>query len=303
MKKVLSRFMYMGMGVFILLLGACASDDGGEVETGSVQLSITDAADHAFSEVVVSIKEVRAVPAGKEDSDVDGLPLIVVFETPRVVNVLDLAFQQELLGEALVPAGDYNQLRLVLEENTDPLAPVNYIILADDPEQTPIPLDTPSGHESGLKIAGHFEVGAGEITSVALDFDPSRAIVQSGQSQQWQFKPTGIRVVQTEELLLSYGAVAGQVAYEVTEGGVTTLAPVSAAMVHAIPQGGVAPVASSSVNPEDGTFRLLLPDGIYELQVIAEGFADYSSAPVVFDVIEGVDTDAGTLLLSSVSAF
>jgi len=303
MKKVLSMFMYMGMGLFILLLGACASDDGGGVETGSVQLSITDAADHDFSEVVVSIKEIRAVPAGNEDSDGAGLPLIVAFETPKVVNVLDLVFYQELLGEALVPAGDYNQLRLILEENADPLAPVNYIVLADDPEQLPIPLDTPSGHESGLKIVGHFEVAAGEVIPVALDFDPSRAVVQSGESQKWQFKPTGIRVVQTEELLLSYGAVVGQVAYEIIQGGVTTLAPASAAMVHAIPQGGVAPVASSAVNLEDGTFRLLLPDGIYDLHVTAAGFEDYSSDPAVYEVIEGTDTDAGTLLLNSVSAF
>jgi hypothetical protein len=34
-----------------------------------------------------------------------GLPLIVAFETPKVANVLDLVFHQELLGEALVPGG------------------------------------------------------------------------------------------------------------------------------------------------------------------------------------------------------
>ena len=64
-------------------------------------------------QVVVTIKEVRVVPAGKEqavDSD-PGLPVIATYDTPRTVDILTLKFQQELLGTATIPAGRYQPRR------------------------------------------------------------------------------------------------------------------------------------------------------------------------------------------------
>jgi hypothetical protein len=245
--------------------------------------------------VVVSIKEVRAVPAGQEGAAEQGLPLIAAFETPKTVNVLDLVFQQELLGEAVLPAGSYHQLRLVLEQDADPAAPANYIAFVDAPE-VKVPLKTPSGQESGLKVVGRFDVEAGAITAVSLDFDPARAIVQAAQSGQWLFKPTGIRVVQTENLLLTYGGIIGRVALEVIADGATSQLPVTEAMVLALLPESETVVAAGAVNSEDGTFRLFLPGGSYRLKATAPGFEDLISDPLV--VVEGADTDAGTLLLN-----
>lgn len=278
-------------------------------ETGTVQLALTDAVDHNFSEVVISIKEVRAVPAegeegmnGEESMDGNGegeqgLPLIVAYDPPKRVDVLDLAFQQELLGEADLSAGTYDQLRLVLEKNTDPLLPANYIVLTDG-DGTMIPLETPSGQTSGLKVVGTFEVPVGEVTSVVLDFDPARAIVEAGQTGKWLFKPTGIRVVQTEDLLLSYGAIIGSLAQEeVNEENALVETPITDATVYAVPEGSDTAVATGSVNSEDGSFRLFLPDGSYEIRATADGFEDFSTNPFVYDVIEGEDTDAEVLLM------
>ncbi|MDW7709473.1 MAG: DUF4382 domain-containing protein [Deferrisomatales bacterium] len=282
-------------------LVACGVDSGSDGPTGTVQLALTDAVDHNFSEVVVAIKEVRAVPAGAEGAGEGGLPLIVAYEPPLIVDVLELAYQQQFLGEAVVPAGDYSQLRLVLEANGPP-SPVNYIVLADDPTGVKIPIDTPSGQQSGLKVVGKFTVGAGEITAVVLDFDPARAIVEAGQSGTWVFKPTGIRVVQSVEILSAYGAITGVVAQAV-EGDPgepsPAPAPVTEATVYAIPVGGTAAVAAGQVSTEDGSFRLLLPPGAYELQATAPGFQEFVSSSSL-TVVTGADTDAGVILLEPI---
>jgi hypothetical protein len=283
----------------LAVLGACGGSD--DPDTGTVQLALTDAVNHNFSEVVIAIKEVRAVPAGGEGSGEGGLPMIVRYETPLTVNVLDLAFQQQLLGEAVLPAGTYSQLRLVLEKN-DPLAPANYIVLADNPG-VKVPIDTPSGQQSGLKVVGKFTVGAGEITAVILDFDPARALVETPpESGNWIFKPTGIRVVQTDEVLLAYGAIAGQVAQDVTDATGTVQVPVTEATAYAIPEGLTEALAAGPVNTEDGSFRLFLPPGAYELKVSAGGFEAFSTLPAFFTVETGVDTFAGTIVLEPVSA-
>jgi hypothetical protein len=252
-------------------------------------------------EVVVSIKEIRAVPSGGEGDEEGELPLIVAYDTPKTVNVLDLAFLQELLAEAVLPAGAYSQIRLILEENSNSLSPANYFVLAGDPEQR-VPLNTPSGQESGLKIVGEFAIEAGETTAVALDFDPAKAVIQAGQSGSWQLKPTGIRVVLNENFLPSYGTIIGQVELEVVgEGGTVIRTPVNEAQVFAVPQGSTTAIATGTVNVEDGSFRLLLPAGFYELEVTADGYAPFSSHPSVFEVVEGEATTSGDILLERVS--
>jgi hypothetical protein len=303
MEKVVSRLLAILLlplliGLFMTACGGGGSDSS---STGTVQLAITDAVDRSFSEVVIAIKEVRAVPAEEETQNGESLPLIVEYDPPLVVNVLDLAYQQQFLGEAVLPAGHYSQLRLVLE-----VEPANYVVLEGETEQ--IPIKTPSGQESGLKVVGPFTVTAGEATAVILDFDPAKTIVEAGVSGNWIFKPTGIRVVQSEDILPNYGAIIGTVVEETTAGTppVTSQSPVTTAKVYAVPNdGSEQPWAAGLVNSEDGSFRLFLPpvstpDG-YELQVKAEGFTSYSSLPTLYPVTTGVDTDAGDIVLDRVT--
>jgi hypothetical protein len=253
---------------------------------------------HNFAEIVISIKEIRAVPSGGEGDEKGALRSIVAYDTPKRVNVLDLAFVQELLGEAELPAGIYSQLRLVLEPNSDPLSPANYIVLADDPTQK-IALNTPSGQESGLKIVGGFSVEAEETTTVLLDFDPLQAIVEAGESGKWQLKPTGIRVVTTENILPSYGTITGRVESELEgEDGSVLRTAVTEVEVIAVAEGSTAVVAVVTVD-EDGSFRLLLPAGFYELRVTAGGNASFSSNLPILEVVEGEATYSGVILLES----
>lgn len=252
-------------------------------------MALTDASG-PYANVVVSITAVYAVPAGDAGEETGpGLPLVVAFDTPQVVDVLTLGFIQQVLGTASVPAGDYEQIRLVLAPNPATGEPVNYVTLAADPTAK-LPLDTPSGQQSGLKIAGKFTVQPGELTAVALDFDPSRAIVSAGASGKYLLKPTGIRIVTMADRLSTYGSLSG------------TVGPAEAwptALVSIMPEGSSIAVASGTVNPEDGSFRAFLPAGSYAVRVDATGYTSYDSAtvPLFYTVTIGADTVVGAITL------
>jgi hypothetical protein len=285
-------FWLMLMGAISLFV-ACGSDSSSS--SGTLQVALTDAVDPNLKEVVISIKEIRVVPNGREAEDDGGLPLIKSFDPSLVVNVLDLAYQQEILGEAHVPTGSYNQVRLVLDANSvgEPL--VNYITFQDDSvaalDADELALTTPSAQTSGLKILGKFTVLPGEITAIVLDFDPAKAVHES-RVDKWMLKPTGIRIVEVDEVLIQYGALTGIVLSSDTV--------VADAIVSVVPEGQELPIAAGLVNPEDGSFRALLPEGSYFIRVDADVFEPYLSEPDFFDVAVGADTDAGVIELTSI---
>lgn len=272
-----------------LVLAGCG---GGSGATGTLRVALTDAPGN-YDSVVVAIREIRLVPAGQEDNETGaGLPVVVSFDPAVQYDVMQLAFSQQVLGEATVSAGTYNQLRLVLAPNPPSGEPLNYVTLKSDPTNK-IPLHTPSGQESGLKIVGHFEVHPGVINAIALDFDPEKAVVQAGASGIYNLKPTGIRIVQLDAVLPEYGSLSGSIAPE---------AAWSTGIVYVIPEGASTPIASGSVNPEDGSFRAFVPAGSYAVRVTAVGFAAYDTReldpPVYYAVTVGADTPVGTLTLT-----
>jgi hypothetical protein len=127
----------------------------------------------------------------------------------------------------------------------------------------------------------------GQPQTIVLDFDPAKAIVQAGNSGNYNLKPTGIRVVEVLNLPPGYGALKG------------TVQPSDAwddALVEAIPAGETDPVASSSVNPDDGSFRLFVLPGDYNLRVTATDYNEKTAGP--FTVDEAADTDAGVVTLT-----
>lgn len=277
------------MTLAVMLLG-CGG--GGDNPTGTLRVAMTDASG-PYADVVVAVKDVRVVPTGWASAPTGPrLPSIVAFSPSQIVAVLTLAFTQLVLGEAVVPAGSYAQVRLVLEPNPTTGDPVNYVTLDSDP-LTKIPLDTPSGQQSGLKILGPFTVTAGEINAIALDFDPSRAIVQNGASGHYTLKPTGIRIVQMANVLPTYGSLSGSV-------GPAAAWPT--AVVSVYPLGSTVPIAAGSVDPLDGAFRAFVPAGDYTVRVSASGFAPFDSLalvpPVSYDVSLGADTAVGDIVLT-----
>lgn len=269
---------------------------------GTLKLSITDKMSDDFKNVVISIREIRVVPAGRENApDNDpGLPLVVRFETPKVIDVMQLQFVQQALGDVILPAGSYSQIRLILEPNPNGQGqdPANYLVLNSDPAGSKIPLTTPSGQTSGLKVLGPLEIKPDTITAVMIDFDPNTAIVPRGNGE-YNLKPTGIRLVQMADMLTQYGSISGLV---------TSFDSWSSATVSVKRRGSVNdidPIAAGRIfsNFTSGTwqapFAAFVPPSTatisYKTFIASNGFRLYSSSAV--GALQGQTTDLGNIPL------
>jgi len=270
--------------------------------TGTLKLSITDKPSDNYQNVVISIREIRVVPAGRENApDNDpGLPVVARFATPRVIDVMQLQFVQQALGDVVLPSGSYSQIRLILEPNPNGQGqpPANYLVLKSDPT-TKIPLTTPSAQQSGLKVLGSIVIKPGIINAVMIDFDPNTAIVARGNGD-YNLKPTGIRLVQMSEMLTQYGSISGVVSATFKDwssatvsvkrrGAINDFDPIAAGRIFANYTSGAwqAPFAAF-VPPSTATVS-------YKTFVTANGFRLYSSSTV--PVVQGRTTDLGTIPL------
>ena len=235
------------------------------------------------------------LPAGRENApDNDpGLPLVVRFATPRVIDVMQLQFVQQALGDVVLPSGTYSQIRLILDPNPNGQGqqPANYLVLKSD-LTTKIPLTTPSAQQSGLKVLGPIEIKPGIINAIMIDFDPNTAIVARGNGD-YNLKPTGIRLVRMSEMLTQYGSISGVVS--------STFKDWSSATLSVVPQGSSTPIAAGRLFSNftssrwEAPFSAFVPDGTYRVHVQANRFNTYSSPPTT--VAGGVEKSLGDILL------
>jgi hypothetical protein len=277
---------------------------GGSSSSGTLSVAITDKPSDDYQAVVVSIKEIRVVPAGRENANDNdpGLPVVATFNPPRTIDIMQLHFLQMALGEVVLPAGVYNQLRLILEANPSQGNPVNYLTLKSDPN-TMIGLDTPSGQQSGLKINGKITVTPGVLNAILIDFDPNTAIVARGNGQ-YNLKPQGIRIVQLKDVLNTYGSIAGIVS--------STFKDWSTATISIKRRGGINdtdPIAAGTVfsnytsSSWQAPFTAFVPPNTppnpptfaYKTFISAKGFNLYSSSAV--NVSQNQTTDLGRIQL------
>lgn len=306
-KSVLKVSMVLAAATLVLLqFQGCGGGGGGggsTASTGTLKLSITDKMSDNFKNVVISIREIRVVPSGRENaSDNDpGLPVVVSFATPKVIDVMQLQFVQEALGDVVLPAGNYSQVRLILAPNPNGQGQqlANYLVLKSDLTNTKIPLTTPSAQQSGLKVLGPLEIKPGTINSVMIDFDPNTAIVARGNGA-YNLKPTGIRLVRMSEMLTQFGSISGTV--------FSTFKDWSSATVSVKRRGAINdadPIAVGRIfsnytsNSWQATFAAFVPPSsstiTHKTFIAANGFRLYSSSTV--DVVQGQTTDLGTIQL------
>lgn len=299
-KSLRSAVLLVAVAV-MLLYGCSGGGDSATVSTGRLHISITDKMSDSFDQVVISIREIRIVPAGRENAgDNDpGLPVIARFSSPRVIDVMKLQFVQETLGDVILPAGSYSQVRLILEPNPNGMGQpmMNYLVLKSDPNSK-VPLATPSAQQSGLKILGPIQINSGVINAVMIDFDPNTAIVSRGNGG-YNLKPTGIRLVQMADVLAQYGSITGNV---------TMYSSWSSATVSVKRRGPVNDVDSIAAGRIFSTytsgswqapFAAFIPGSAtlsYKTFISVNGFQIYSSPAV--RVTAGVAADLGNIGLN-----
>jgi hypothetical protein len=105
------------------------------------------------------------------------------FAGNQTYNLLELTGgNSTLLGEFTLPAGNYTQIRFMLdipEMGPPPASPGCYVEFTDNSTE---PLFVPSGGETGYKAIGQFEVPVDGDAEVTADFDVRKAVVVAGSS-------------------------------------------------------------------------------------------------------------------------
>lgn len=261
MQKHLSRNIlrvaaFAGAAILAGCGGGGASDTSGAISggggTGTLRVSLTDAPACGYDAVNVTVERVRVHQSATATGGASEAGWSeIVLSPPRKVDLLQLTngvlFE---LGQVALPAGNYQQIRLVLADNSSvPLA--NSVVPTGKAET---PLDTPSGQQSGIKLQANVAVPAGETMDVVLDFDACRSVVKRGNSGQYNLKPV-ISVIP----LISAGAISGYVQPGLLADGVTVTAQ----------SGGT--VVKATVPDASGAFRLSpIASGTYSVVFTAD---------------------------------
>ena len=122
------------------------------------------------------------------------------FEGNKAYNLLDLTGgNSALLGEFTLPAGNYTQIRFMLDIpqiGPPPTNPGCYIEFADNSTE---PLFAPSGGESGYKAIGRFEVPVNGAVEVTADFDVRKPGAIHLAGSRYILNPTIKLIVNNQE--------------------------------------------------------------------------------------------------------
>jgi FlaG/FlaF family flagellin (archaellin) len=171
----------------LVIAAALAACGGDGPATGTMSLSLTDAPACGYDNAWVTVTEVHVhqrTGAGENDGGWQKL----VLPAPLRVDLLELTNgHRHELGQLELPAGRYEQLRLVLAANDGSSPPANAVKLSSTKEV--VALTTPSGQQSGLKFNAQMEVPAGQTADFAIDFDGCKSFVTAGRSGKILLKP------------------------------------------------------------------------------------------------------------------
>jgi hypothetical protein len=211
-----------GAGAVALAVGlaACGSGGsaGGTMATGLVNVSVTDAPTRDFDHVWITVSEVRFHTSNAVSASDPGW-LRFPLAAPVSVDLAALANGSlaQVFGNLTLPVGTYQQIRLVLVDESDPLtssAQSHGLTFNDQVDWTDgqgnahtSPLEIASPRQ-GIGINGTFTVSSGAPLNLVLDFDVGHDVVRfvHGANQAFTLKP----LLRYFDLAQS-GAVVGRV--------------------------------------------------------------------------------------------
>lgn len=180
------------------LLAACGGGGSDSAATGQVSIGITDAPATEFSNVTIAFTSIALKPA-------NGQWIEFTFDDTKTWNLLELTggLSEPLITNEEVPAGEYSELRLMIDTDN------SYVALADNPDAQHT-LAVPSGEQSGLKLKGKLIVAADTTTAFTIDFDVAKSIVnpQGKSLADYLLKPS-MRLLNNLEV----GSISGTVDY------------------------------------------------------------------------------------------
>lgn len=248
------------------LIAACSQSVSGP-QMSRVTAYLTDAPAPAIASAEVWVSKVYLV--GGDSAR------IVVSDTPQSFDLLQLqGGVVALLGSVTIPAGDYAQLRLVVDSAR--LTLDSGFTFADG--TTSKMMKVPSGAQTGIKVdfGGAVHVDPGH-TDLVIDFDVSRNFVFTGP-------PSGpFGVLFTPTLHASAMDISGSIA--------GTSLPV-AARGHLFAIMGTDTVTSALADTATGAYTLrFLPPGTYTVADSAPGYVTATRSVTLTSaaIVTGVD--------------
>jgi Domain of unknown function (DUF4382) len=149
----------------------------GPTRTGSARLILQDSPFSSAQAVIVTFTSVQAHLAG---GDFQPLPF-AGGATARTCDLKRLQGAQDVLGTGPLPEGHYTQLRLTVSGATlytdHPSTGPACADVVTPPAGVPVAVRVPSGT---ITLNHQFDVTSGQVTTVVLDFDGDKSIVQTG---------------------------------------------------------------------------------------------------------------------------
>lgn len=295
----------------VAVLTACGGDSS---KTATVQTSMSDpstckAPQGPFSHIYVTVTDVlihTSANASANDSGwVDLTPDLQ--KNPVQVDLLGVSNQCFLatLGSAAIPAGSYQQMRIILAPNSSGVnnnkcdTTANCLMLTSDLTNTPFPLQLSSQTQTGIKIpsgqiaGGKFVVAGGDNKDLNIDFDACASIVTQGNGQ-FRMKPVlhaGEVTLQSSSTSIS-GTVIDFATQQAIVGGNTVVA------LEQQDAAGVDRVVMQTVPDSNGGFSFCpLPAGSYDVVVTAVNGVGVAYAATVITGVQPGST-LGTIPLT-----
>jgi len=244
---------------------------------GTLKLYLTDApGDFLQLNIIVSRIEGHIAVEGEEEEGY--WEVLKEWPVGLPVDLLTLQGVSLLLGSSELPANHYTQLRVFLEEEAE-------LVLEGEEGEPPVTkiLKIPSSENTGIKLNRPFDIFEGGITILTLDFDAQKSVIKTGNGK-YKMKPVITLLSESylsEELPEVFGSVSGNVSYESTDIGGANIE---------LAGGGAYIFANTTTTSGEGEFSLInVPAGTYTLNVVADGYYNYSEIDV--GVTAGADTD------------
>jgi hypothetical protein len=290
--KALGAIACIAMLAYLAACGGGGSESAeAQPQFGRINLQITDSPVTSARRVVVEFTGIEVKPVGAAGPEVFDF-------APRQIDLLALdgGGSEVLLADELLPAGEYESIRLKV--NAGRTGSDSFIELDDGSIH---PLFIPSGNQTGLKLIRGFTIGAGSTHGFTIDFDLRKSVIHPpGLGDPYLLKPV-LRLVNNLEV----GTIDGTVATSLlVEGCVPAVYLYTGAGVAPDDLGSATPpLASTAVDLDNATgvyrFRLgFVPVGAYTLAFTCAADDDVAdvddtitfSAPVDVTVTAGTTT-------------
>jgi uncharacterized protein DUF4382 len=308
MRRAVYVGLFLGTVAVALFLVGCGGGSSNGTSSNSMASISTSVSDPAtcgppqgpFSHVYVTITDVeihQSPDASPNDAGwVDLTPSLK--NSPKQIDLLAAANNQcflATLGSATeIQPGSYQQIRIFLAANGTTVAgnqcggAANCVMLTSDPSNTPYPIQLSSESQTGIKIpsgqiaGGKFQVAAGDVKDLNIDFNACESIVVEG-NQKYRLKP----VLHGAEVGLTSASIQGMVV-----DGATGTAIVGGNTVVALEQNdgtGVDRVIMETVTDAGGNFVFCpAPSGTFDVVVSAiNGAGTVYAATVITGVQSG----------------